>query len=99
MLNHCQSALFRRECFLSIFYLQLYHNLVLSHLSLNFADIMVEEYVEFGPLDFFLRREKASVTPQWKLIVAKQLASALSYLVSSNSTLFFCMPRSIIHYN
>lgn len=42
--------------------------------------IMVEEYVEYGPLDVFLRKEKASVTPQWKLIVAKQLATALSYL-------------------
>lgn len=43
-------------------------------------DVMVEEYVEFGPLDVFLRKEKESVTPQWKFIVAKQLASALSYL-------------------
>ncbi|XP_061567061.1 non-receptor tyrosine-protein kinase TYK2 isoform X2 [Cololabis saira] len=43
-------------------------------------NIMVEEYVEFGPLDVFLRKEKASVTAQWKFIVAKQLASALSYL-------------------
>ncbi|XP_069571634.1 non-receptor tyrosine-protein kinase TYK2 [Brachyistius frenatus] len=43
-------------------------------------NIMVEEYVEFGSLDVFLRREKASVTPQWKFIVAKQLASALNYL-------------------
>ncbi|XP_008327437.1 non-receptor tyrosine-protein kinase TYK2 isoform X2 [Cynoglossus semilaevis] len=43
-------------------------------------NIMVEEFVEFGPLDVFLRREKASVIPQWKLIVAKQLATALSYL-------------------
>ncbi|KAJ7992515.1 hypothetical protein DPEC_G00279470 [Dallia pectoralis] len=43
-------------------------------------NIMVEEYVKFGPLDVFLRREKALVTPQWKFIVAKQLASALSYL-------------------
>uniref|UniRef100_A0A7N6B0N5 Tyrosine-protein kinase n=1 Tax=Anabas testudineus TaxID=64144 RepID=A0A7N6B0N5_ANATE len=43
-------------------------------------NIMVEEFVEFGPLDVFLHKEKASVTPQWKLIVAKQLASALSYL-------------------
>lgn len=50
-----------------------------------FTDIMVEEFVEFGPLDVFLRKEKASVTPQWKLIVAKQLASALNYLVSSNT--------------
>lgn len=43
---------------------------------------MAEEFVEFGPLDVFLRKEKASVTPQWKFIVAKQLASALNYLVS-----------------
>ncbi|XP_026181834.1 non-receptor tyrosine-protein kinase TYK2 isoform X2 [Mastacembelus armatus] len=43
-------------------------------------NIMVEEFVEFGPLDVFLRKEKAFVTPQWKFIVAIQLASALSYL-------------------
>ncbi|XP_045888423.1 non-receptor tyrosine-protein kinase TYK2 isoform X2 [Micropterus dolomieu] len=43
-------------------------------------NIMVEEFVEFGPLDVFLRKEKASVTPLWKFIVAKQLASALNYL-------------------
>ncbi|KAJ8389093.1 hypothetical protein AAFF_G00122990 [Aldrovandia affinis] len=43
-------------------------------------NIMVEEFVEFGPLDVFLRNEKGVVTPQWKFIVAKQLASALSYL-------------------
>ncbi|KAM7371814.1 hypothetical protein PAMP_009024 [Pampus punctatissimus] len=43
-------------------------------------NIMVEELVEFGPLDVFLRKERASVTPQWKFIVAKQLASALNYL-------------------
>lgn len=54
----------------------------------TFTDIIVEEFVEFGPLDVFLRKEKASVTPQWKFIVARQLASALNYLVSSNTTLF-----------
>uniref|UniRef100_A0A673BZQ3 Tyrosine-protein kinase n=1 Tax=Sphaeramia orbicularis TaxID=375764 RepID=A0A673BZQ3_9TELE len=54
-----------------------------------FTDIMVEEYVEFGPLDVFLRREKASVTPQWKFLVAKQLASALSYLE----------PKQLVHGN
>ncbi|CDQ98375.1 unnamed protein product [Oncorhynchus mykiss] len=43
-------------------------------------NIMVEEFVEFGPLDVFLRRERALVTPQWKFTVAKQLASALGYL-------------------
>ncbi|KAM4531061.1 non-receptor tyrosine-protein kinase TYK2 isoform 1-T1 [Odontesthes bonariensis] len=43
-------------------------------------NIMVEEYVEFGPLDVFLHKEKASVNGLWKLIVALQLASALNYL-------------------
>lgn len=56
---------------------------------------MVEEYVEFGPLDVFLRKEKASVTPQWKFIVAKQLASALNYLVSLNAKCIIF----IIHFN
>lgn len=62
----------------------------------TFADIMVEEFVEFGPLDVFLRKEKASVSPQWKFIVAKQLASALSYLVSFRSTSVLCQPQIII---
>ncbi|XP_055008938.1 non-receptor tyrosine-protein kinase TYK2 isoform X2 [Boleophthalmus pectinirostris] len=43
-------------------------------------NILVEEYVEFGPLDVFLRKEKAQISSQWKLLVAQQLASALSYL-------------------
>ncbi|XP_028678860.1 non-receptor tyrosine-protein kinase TYK2 [Erpetoichthys calabaricus] len=60
-----------------------------SHIHLVFVhgvcvkgseNIMVEEFVEFGPLDVFLRKEKEHVTPQWKFTVAKQLASALTYL-------------------
>ncbi|XP_068584160.1 non-receptor tyrosine-protein kinase TYK2 [Cebidichthys violaceus] len=64
---------------------QVYHShLVFVHgVSVKGSEnIMVEEFVEFGPLDVFLRREKASVTPQWKFIVAKQLASVLNYLES-----------------
>lgn len=53
----------------------------------TFADIMVEEFVKFGPLDVFLRKQKAPVSAQWKFIVAMQLASALSYLVSFNASL------------
>eukprot|EP00069_Balaena_mysticetus_P021675 bmy_13747T0 len=45
-----------------------------------FADIMVTEYVEHGPLDVWLRRERGHVPLAWKLAVAQQLASALSYL-------------------
>uniref|UniRef100_A0A8C6L6W9 Tyrosine-protein kinase n=1 Tax=Nothobranchius furzeri TaxID=105023 RepID=A0A8C6L6W9_NOTFU len=43
-------------------------------------NIMVEEYVEDGPLDVFLRKERTFINAQWKFVVAIQLASALSYL-------------------
>ncbi|MBV94802.1 Non-receptor tyrosine-protein kinase TYK2, partial [Eschrichtius robustus] len=43
-------------------------------------NIMVTEYVEHGPLDVWLRRERGHVPLAWKLAVAQQLASALSYL-------------------
>lgn len=49
--------------------------------SRAFADIMVTEYVEHGPLDVWLRREKGHTPVAWKVAVAQQLASALSYLV------------------
>lgn len=45
------------------------------------ADIMVEEFVEGGPLDLFMHRKSDELTTPWKFKVAKQLASALSYLV------------------
>ncbi|XP_062993931.1 tyrosine-protein kinase JAK1 isoform X3 [Elgaria multicarinata webbii] len=43
-------------------------------------NIMVEEFVEFGPLDLFMHRKSDMLTTPWKFKVAKQLASALSYL-------------------
>ncbi|NXY00239.1 TYK2 kinase, partial [Centropus bengalensis] len=60
-----------------------------SHVHLAFVhgvcvrgseNIMVEEFVEHGPLDVLLRKEKGRVAVGWKITVAKQLASALSYL-------------------
>lgn len=60
-----------------------------SHVHLAFVhgvcvrgseNIMVEEFVEHGPLDVLLRKEKGRVPVGWKITVAKQLASALSYL-------------------
>lgn len=60
----------------------------------TFADIMVEEFVKFGPLDVFLHKEKASISGRWKFIVAIQLASALSYLVSTEC--FFKSYRTLI---
>ncbi|NXP48846.1 JAK1 kinase, partial [Heliornis fulica] len=46
----------------------------------DIENIMVEEFVEFGPLDLFMRRKSDVLTTPWKFKVAKQLASALSYL-------------------
>ncbi|XP_053514400.1 non-receptor tyrosine-protein kinase TYK2 isoform X2 [Artibeus jamaicensis] len=60
-----------------------------SHVHLTFLhgicvhsskNIMVTEYVEHGPLDVWLRRERGRVPVAWKVAVAQQLASALSYL-------------------
>ncbi|XP_030629207.1 tyrosine-protein kinase JAK1 [Chanos chanos] len=46
----------------------------------NMDTIMVEEFVHHGPLDLFMRNHHLCLTPSWKFQVAKQLASALSYL-------------------
>lgn len=47
---------------------------------------MVTEYVEHGPLDVWLRRERGHVPVAWKMTVTQQLASALSYLVCGPGT-------------
>uniref|UniRef100_A0A672Z4E9 Tyrosine-protein kinase n=1 Tax=Sphaeramia orbicularis TaxID=375764 RepID=A0A672Z4E9_9TELE len=44
------------------------------------VNIMVEEFVQLGPLDQFMRRQQIQLSTPWKFQVAKQLASALSYL-------------------
>ncbi|KAM9265266.1 tyrosine-protein kinase JAK3 [Morus bassanus] len=63
---------------------QLSHkHLVLLHgVSLGKDSIMVQEYVRYGPLDLYLRKNQGEgkVTTSWKLQVAKQLAYALNYL-------------------
>ncbi|XP_056426552.1 non-receptor tyrosine-protein kinase TYK2 isoform X2 [Hyla sarda] len=60
-----------------------------SHIHLVFVhgvcvreseNIMVEEFVEHGPLDVCLRKDKSQISAGWKFTVARQLASALSYL-------------------
>uniref|UniRef100_A0A1A8QVV4 Tyrosine-protein kinase n=1 Tax=Nothobranchius pienaari TaxID=704102 RepID=A0A1A8QVV4_9TELE len=43
-------------------------------------NIMVEEFVQLGPLDLFMKRQQTPLSAPWKFQVAKQLASALSYL-------------------
>uniref|UniRef100_A0A8C7E7M6 Tyrosine-protein kinase n=1 Tax=Naja naja TaxID=35670 RepID=A0A8C7E7M6_NAJNA len=61
-----------------------------SHIHLAFVhgvcvwDIMVEEFIEHGPLDVFLRNNKGRITVGWKFTIATQLASALSYLEDKN---------------
>ncbi|NWI89993.1 TYK2 kinase, partial [Pitta sordida] len=64
-----------------------------SHVHLAFVhgvcvrgseNIMVEEFVEHGPLDVLLRKEKGRIDVGWKITVAKQLGSALSYLEDKN---------------
>uniref|UniRef100_A0A8C2JKW6 Tyrosine-protein kinase n=1 Tax=Cyprinus carpio TaxID=7962 RepID=A0A8C2JKW6_CYPCA len=59
--------------------------------------IMVEEFVQHGPLDLFMRNHRSELTPSWKFQVAEQLSSVLSYLVqylSLNLTLF----HSCLHF-
>uniref|UniRef100_A0A8C5IN89 Tyrosine-protein kinase JAK1 n=1 Tax=Junco hyemalis TaxID=40217 RepID=A0A8C5IN89_JUNHY len=46
----------------------------------DLENIMVEEFVECGPLDLFMHKKSELLTTPWKFKVAKQLASALSYL-------------------
>uniref|UniRef100_A0A8C5LZN0 Tyrosine-protein kinase n=1 Tax=Leptobrachium leishanense TaxID=445787 RepID=A0A8C5LZN0_9ANUR len=64
-----------------------------SHIHLVFVhgvcvrdsdNIMVEEFVEHGPLDVCLRKDKLKLTAGWKFTVARQLASALNYLEDKN---------------
>lgn len=56
----------------------------LSLLFLYFnADILVQEFVKFGSLDTYLKKNKNSINILWKLEVAKQLAWAMHFLVSN----------------
>uniref|UniRef100_A0ABM5ENZ2 Tyrosine-protein kinase n=1 Tax=Pogona vitticeps TaxID=103695 RepID=A0ABM5ENZ2_9SAUR len=63
---------------------QLSHkHLVLLHgVCVGAENIMVQEYVRYGALDTYLRRNTATghVTASWKLQVSKQLAYALNFL-------------------
>ncbi len=50
-------------------------------------DIMVQEYVKFGSLDTYLKKNKNSISLNilWKLEVAKQLAWAMLFLVRNTN--------------
>ncbi|TFK15462.1 palmitoyltransferase ZDHHC21 [Platysternon megacephalum] len=58
-----------------------------KHLVLNYGvcvcgeeNILVQEYVRFGSLDTYLKKNKNSINILWKLEVAKQLALAMHFL-------------------
>uniref|UniRef100_A0A4W4H717 Tyrosine-protein kinase n=1 Tax=Electrophorus electricus TaxID=8005 RepID=A0A4W4H717_ELEEL len=62
-----------------------------KHLTLTYGicvcsdeNIMVQEYVKFGSLDTYLKKNKNSVNILWKLEVAKQLAWAMHFLEEKN---------------
>uniref|UniRef100_A0A673WR34 Tyrosine-protein kinase n=1 Tax=Salmo trutta TaxID=8032 RepID=A0A673WR34_SALTR len=62
-----------------------------KHMLLNYGvcvcgeeNMMVQEYVKFGSLDTYLKKNKSSVNITWKLEVAKQLAWAMHYLEDKN---------------
>jgi hypothetical protein len=60
-------------------------------------DIMVEEFVQFGPLDLLMRRQHSPLGTPWKFQVAKQLASALSYLVRHTPKTTVTQSRRLDH--
>ncbi|XP_028832487.1 tyrosine-protein kinase JAK1-like [Denticeps clupeoides] len=58
--------------------------------------IMVEEFLQHGPLDVFMRVNHSSLCPSWKFQVAKQLASALSYLEDKKLVHGFVCTKNIL---
>ncbi|XP_074524067.1 tyrosine-protein kinase JAK1 [Halichoeres trimaculatus] len=59
-------------------------------------NIMVEEFVQLGPLDVFMRRQQSPLSAPWKFQVAKQLASALSYLEDKKLVHGFVCSKNIL---
>ncbi|CAL8254974.1 unnamed protein product [Merluccius merluccius] len=59
-------------------------------------NIMVEEYVQLGPLDQFMMRQQVPLSTPWKFQVAKQLASALSYLEDKKLVHGFVCAKNIL---
>ncbi|XP_070817879.1 tyrosine-protein kinase JAK1 [Chaetodon trifascialis] len=59
-------------------------------------NIMVEEFVQLGPLDLFMRRQQSPLSTPWKFQVAKQLAAALSYLEDKKLVHGFVCAKNIL---
>uniref|UniRef100_A0A674D956 Tyrosine-protein kinase n=1 Tax=Salmo trutta TaxID=8032 RepID=A0A674D956_SALTR len=62
----------------------------------HLENIMVEEFVQLGPLDVFMRRQRSPLSTPWKFQVAKQLASALSYLEDKKLVHGFVCTKNIL---
>uniref|UniRef100_A0A8K9XDJ4 Tyrosine-protein kinase n=1 Tax=Oncorhynchus mykiss TaxID=8022 RepID=A0A8K9XDJ4_ONCMY len=62
----------------------------------HLENIMVEEFVQLGPLDMFMRRQHSPLSTPWKFQVAKQLASALSYLEDKKLVHGFVCTKNIL---
>lgn len=61
----------------------------------NQENIMVEEFVQHGPLDLFMKNH-SPLSTSWKFQVAKQLASALSYLEDKRLVHGFVCAKNIL---
>ncbi|KAM9386359.1 tyrosine-protein kinase JAK1 [Pholidichthys leucotaenia] len=59
-------------------------------------NIMVEEFVQHGPLDVFMKKQQTPLGTPWKFQVAKQLASALSYLEDKKLVHGFVCAKNIL---
>jgi len=66
-----------------------HHILELVDIVFFVLDIMVQEFVKFGSLDTYLKKNKNSISVniRWKLEVAKQLTWAMLFLVRSHNNL------------
>uniref|UniRef100_A0A8C8D8S4 Tyrosine-protein kinase n=1 Tax=Oncorhynchus tshawytscha TaxID=74940 RepID=A0A8C8D8S4_ONCTS len=62
----------------------------------HLENIMVEEFVQFGPLDLLMRRQHSPLGTPWKFQVDKQLASALSYLEDKKLVHGFVCTKNIL---
>uniref|UniRef100_A0A4W5RHB9 Tyrosine-protein kinase n=1 Tax=Hucho hucho TaxID=62062 RepID=A0A4W5RHB9_9TELE len=62
----------------------------------HLENIMVEEFVQLGPLDVFMRIQRSPLGTPWKFQVAKQLASALSYLEDKKLVHGFVCTKNIL---
>ncbi|XP_069504843.1 tyrosine-protein kinase JAK3 [Ambystoma mexicanum] len=63
------------------------HLILIYGVCVGKESIMVQEYVEHGALDIYLKKHRSSgrVTASWMLEVIKQLAYALNFLEDKNS--------------